>query len=92
MFLVGNWIPEETAEEENKTNSNDDLKLKLVKTHCSTQYPGGGFRSISEGWSWVGLGIRGWSWVGLGQGCPTLFMLIDCPAQFISNPNQTHLP
>jgi len=23
--------------------------------------------------------------------CPTLLLPIDCPAQFISNPNQTHL-
>jgi len=66
-----------------------------VAPHCSTQDPGGGVGSRSEGWSWVGLGvglgIRGWSWIGLGQGCPFLLLPTDCPAQFISNPNQTHL-
>jgi len=28
----------------------------------------------------------------LHQGCPTLLLPIDCPTQFIYNPNQTHLP
>jgi len=28
----------------------------------------------------------------LHQECATLSLLIGCPAQFISNPNQTHLP
>jgi len=27
----------------------------------------------------------------LNQRCPTLLLPIDCPTQFISNPNQTHL-
>jgi len=29
--------------------------------------------------------------VPVKQVCPTLLLPIDCPAQFISNPNQTHL-
>jgi len=36
----------------------------------------------------VGKPLNGMS---LKQGCPTLLLPIDCPAQFISNPNQTHL-
>jgi len=46
------------------------LQKKTVAPQCSTQDPGGGVGSRSEGWSWVGLGvglgIRGWSWIGLG--------------------------
>jgi len=42
----------------------------LPAPHCSTQDPGGGVRSRSKGWRWVGLGvglgIRGPRWLGLG--------------------------
>jgi len=43
-----------------------------VAPHCSTRDPGGGVKSRSKGWRWVGLGvglgIRRWRWVGLGVG------------------------
>lgn len=44
MFLVGNWIPEETTEEENKTkktSSNDDLKLKHLGVKKKEAYSAG---------------------------------------------------
>jgi len=44
----------------------------------------------SMGRSWIQIQLLPPS-IYLNQGCPTLLLLIDCPAQFISNPNETHL-
>lgn len=43
MFLVGNWIPEETTEEENKNknSSYDDLKLKHLGVKKKEAYSAG---------------------------------------------------
>jgi len=64
------------------------LPFKPVAPHCSTQDPGGGVESRSEGWSWVGLGvglgIRVWSWLGIckvgGVGSGSSYLEVHCPA------------